>query len=98
MIIPVPGLKRLKGTRCGKEHLVPANSAPCLLMEAARNGQESVVATLLATGIDPNSYGETDWMALHHAAAYGHANVVKLLLDAGADLDITTDREKNHCT
>ena len=71
--------------------LLPANSE-CLLMEAARNGQESVVATLLAIGIDPNSYGDNDWLALHHAAAYGHANVVKLLLDAGADRDITTDR------
>ena len=73
--------------------LLAGNTEPQqLLIEAAQNGEEAVVATLLETGISPDDYGNSDWLALHYAAEEGHLNVVQLLVSAGANLDITTDQ------
>ena len=73
--------------------LLAGNDEPqSLLIEAAQNGEEAVVATLLAAGIGPDAYGTHDHLALHLAALNGHANIVKVLVDAEAELDITNDR------
>jgi ankyrin repeat protein/uncharacterized protein DUF3471 len=58
------------------------------LFEAARAGDEVLVASLLDKGADVNAkfrYGTT---ALFKAAERGHAKVVKILLDRGADATI----------
>lgn len=41
-----------------------------------------------------NSKDEDGFTALHLAADRGHLEIVKLLIDAGADLDIKTDDEE----
>lgn len=41
-----------------------------------------------------NSKDEDGFTALHLAADRGHVEAVKLLIDAGADLDIKTDDEE----
>lgn len=58
------------------------------LFEAARAGDEALVASLLDKGADVNAkfrYGTT---ALFKAAERGHAKVVKVLLDRGADATV----------
>ena len=67
-----------------KRHLFP-------LLYAAGEGDAKAIRKLLAAGADPNAekspYGETP---LHTAAIPGHAEVTKLLLDAGAVVDART--------
>lgn len=56
------------------------------LMGAARNGHVETVSLLLAAGarVDVTLHA-TNWTALLLAAFYGQADVVKVLLDHGAD-------------
>ncbi|XP_042688904.1 ankyrin repeat domain-containing protein 40-like [Centrocercus urophasianus] len=61
------------------------------LREAAALGDAEEVRRLLAAGADVNSRNEIDgWTCLHWACKRSHAQVVALLLDAGADRSIPT--------
>jgi Ankyrin repeats (3 copies) len=58
------------------------------LQEAARKGDAALVKKLLDDGVDVNTkyrYGAT---ALFYACDHGHVDVVKVLLDKGADLTL----------
>jgi ankyrin repeat protein len=59
---------------------------------AAQHGHVEIVGTLLNAGEDPNRYNPEGFHAhstpLHQAALAGHANVVRLLVDRGAQLNI----------
>lgn len=58
------------------------------LQEAARKGDAATVRKLLDEGVDVNTkfrYGAT---ALFYACDHGHVEVVKVLLDRGADLTV----------
>jgi Ankyrin repeats (3 copies)/Domain of unknown function (DUF3471) len=58
------------------------------LQEAARKGDAATVRKLLDEGVDVNTrfrYGAT---ALFYASDHGHVEVVKVLLDKGADLAV----------
>lgn len=59
---------------------------------AAQCGQAEVVGVLLDAGEDPNRFNPPGTHAhtppIHQAVAAGHLNVVKLLVDRGARLDI----------
>jgi len=58
------------------------------LQEAARKGDAATVRKLLDEGVDVNTkfrYGAT---ALFYACDHGHVEVVKVLLDKGADLTV----------
>ena len=60
------------------------------LHDAARKGRVSEVVALLAGGADvdaENDHSSTRWTALHIASHGGHADVVRVLVDAGADVD-----------
>lgn len=54
------------------------------LMLAALMGRKEMVAALLAHGAKPDLGG---WNALHYAAYNGHAELIPLLLAAGAPID-----------
>lgn len=60
------------------------------LMGAARQGDANAVQALLAGGADPNRAQGDGTTALHMAALEGHAEVVDLLLAAGAEVGGTT--------
>ncbi len=60
-----------------------------LLLAAAEAGSSCIVKELIALKADVN-YKET-WTALHLAANKGHKDIVKLLLDANAKVDIQCD-------
>jgi len=66
----------------------PPPSKADQLQEAARKGDAATVVKLLAEGVDVNTkfrYGTT---ALFFACDHGHVDVVKVLLDRGADLTV----------
>ncbi|KAK6541837.1 hypothetical protein TWF694_007616 [Orbilia ellipsospora] len=50
-------------------------------------GNEDIVEILLAAGADPNAANSTGLTALHFAVASGNFKVVKMLIEAGADVD-----------
>ena len=56
------------------------------IFEAAYAGLASAVSTLLKGGVDPNSTDGNGWTPLMYAAYGGHTLVVRLLLEAGAQI------------
>ena len=60
------------------------------LIGAARQGDADAAQALLARGADPNLAQGDGMTALHMAALEGHADVVSVLLRAGAEVGATT--------
>ncbi len=58
------------------------------LFEAARRGDAARVAQLLDAGVDVNAKARYDMTALAFAADKGHLDVVRLLADRGAEIDV----------
>eukprot|EP00899_Mesostigma_viride_P012412 jgi/Mesvir1/21171/Mv13905-RA.1 len=56
------------------------------LVSAAASGREKTVSDCLARGMDPNAEDADGTSALTAAATWGFANIVSLLLDAGANV------------
>jgi ankyrin repeat protein len=63
-----------------------SSEAEIALVEAARDGDLDRVRGLLALGTDPDR-PVSNGSALAHAAREGHAKVVELLLESGADIE-----------
>ena len=61
------------------------------LMHAAQNDRPTAVSWLLDHGADPNAGPYQGCGALHLAAAFGALESVRLLVEAGADIDRTND-------
>jgi len=55
------------------------------LMAAARGGRTALVKRLLGMGADVRAIGFEGRTPLYYASAEGHADIVRLILDAGAD-------------
>ena len=58
------------------------------LQDAARKGDAAAVTRLLDDGVDVNTKFRYNATALFYACDHGHLDVVKVLLDKGADLTI----------
>ena len=60
------------------------------LIEAVKSGDITKVQRLLNEGVNPKlpNIDWFGWTPLHHAAWYGHDEIVKLLLNSGANKDI----------
>ena len=56
--------------------------------DAARKGDAVAVKTLLDEGVDVNTKFRYDATALFYACDHGHLEVVKILLDRGADMSL----------
>ena len=70
-----------------KLHVTKPPYAWSLLHVAAHNGRAAVVELLLARGLDVNTRERGDnTYPMHWAAAAGHGDVVRQLIDAGADV------------
>ena len=65
-----------------------AELTPDLLIAAAKDNQTECIRVLLDLGLSPNAPDDESQNALHLCAAYGYAEGVKLLLDAGADINM----------
>ncbi len=65
------------------------------LMHAIHKNQEGSVKVLLAHHANVNATGDGGATPLIMAAGYGYANIVRLLLDAGADPKISADNGQN---
>ncbi len=61
-----------------------------LFAASAAKGDLSEVERLLEEGVSVNVRVSNGWTALTRASFYGHADIVKLLLASGAEVDITT--------
>ncbi|KAK8255637.1 ankyrin repeat-containing domain protein [Phyllosticta capitalensis] len=64
------------------------------LFLAIQNGHSDVVKLLLKHGVDPNRRWGTSF-ALHIAARYGDIDVLKVLVENGANLDMETTNGSN---
>lgn len=70
---------------------------------AARNGHTGALAVMIAKGVDVNlsedAPAQPGMTPLHEACVYGHADAVKLLMDAGADDTLKNSRGNTpaHC-
>lgn len=58
---------------------------------AAVRGDSHAVSVLLCSRADVNAIVEDGCTALHYAADFNHTEVVRLLLEAGATLDVRND-------
>ncbi|XP_016336858.1 caseinolytic peptidase B protein homolog isoform X2 [Sinocyclocheilus anshuiensis] len=61
------------------------------LLDAARSSNTEQLSRLLAQGVDPNSRHRLGWTPLMVAAMNRQHNVVKVLLEAGADPNLGDD-------
>lgn len=61
------------------------------LLDAAKNGDESRVRSLLAAGADPNARGADGWAPLHYAASRGSEDLVNFLIASGAEADLRSE-------
>jgi ankyrin repeat protein len=61
-------------------------AAQRILQMAVSQGDVQEVRSLLAKGVDPNTPALAAMPAIHTAAFYGHHEVLRILLDAGANL------------
>jgi hypothetical protein len=66
----------------------PALSKTELFQDAARKGDAAAVKKLLDDGVDVNTKFRYNATALFYACDHGHVEVVKVLLDRGADLGV----------
>jgi len=57
------------------------------LFDACSSGDEPKARALLATGLDVNWHNKEGVTPLHVAACDGHLNVVRMLLEQGAEVD-----------
>ena len=64
------------------------SSPGSLLPMAAKNGVSGIVSALLRTGLDPSEQDEHRTSPLHYAAEEGHSQIVLLLLQAGAKVNV----------
>src|ERR671916_732925 len=66
----------------------PLPGGPDALLEAARTGDRARVVALLDNGVDVNTQSRYHVSALGFAAERGHFDIVRLLVDRGADVNI----------
>jgi len=59
-----------------------------LVPEAAASSRDATVRACIAAGLPVDTTDATGATALHHAAIHGNAALARMLLDAGASLDI----------
>ncbi len=81
--------------RAGASLAPRAGGLPPLTMAAAYGGDLEAVKLLLELGADPKAC--SDWRmatALHAAAAYGHLEIARALIDAGADVNILSPENR----
>ena len=58
------------------------------LCVACIENKPKIVLALINIGVNINAMDYSDWTALHHASYSGYTNIVKILIEAGADRTI----------
>ncbi len=69
--------------------IAQAGATPDALFDAARSGDRARVTQMLDAGVSVNAKARYDATALMFAADKGHLEVVRLLIDRGADVNAT---------
>lgn len=64
---------------------------------ACTNGHSQIVAYLLNIGVNPDGRDSSDNTAIHYASAYDWYYCVKLLLEGGADANISNNWKVFDC-
>lgn len=56
------------------------------LNQAINNGNVEAVKSTILVGVNVNNKTKNGWTPLHLTAKRGHTKIIKILIDAGADL------------
>ncbi|KAL8711912.1 MAG: hypothetical protein Q9225_007041 [Loekoesia sp. 1 TL-2023] len=72
------------------ERLRRAENQRNALLRAARQGDGLLVEVAIEEGADVNAKGPDGKAAMHHAAIEGHIDIIQLLIDHNADINIKT--------
>lgn len=77
-----------------EEYLSYGEERASELLEASKDGNATKVRELLDLGVNPNSRDKHRWTPLTLASRFRHADVVKILLEAEADVDARIDENE----
>ena len=69
---------------------MPTGNSDTLLLMAAKRGELAIVQSLLDKGEHVDAIDNAGRTALHHAVQTASDNLVKLLIERGADVNLTT--------
>jgi len=72
------------------------NKLLCDLIQAAKEGNINVVNEAIASGADVNAFGVDGESAFHAAVHRGNEAIIKILLDAGADIEKLTEYNQSN--
>ena len=65
---------------------------PEAFVESVDDGEIKIVELFLIVGMDPNSKDKRGKSAMHHAAEYADGVMTTMLIEAGADVNVTTEK------
>jgi ankyrin repeat protein len=68
-----------------------AHASNAEFLQAARTNDTALIQALLARGLDPDTRDENSATALMFAAAYGYAEMARILIDSGADVQAQSE-------
>lgn len=85
---PQDAIRKENAAKLKELLLAGAEMTPDLLILAAKDGQTECMKVLLDSGMSPNAPDGESENALHLCAAYGYTEGVRLLLHAGADMNM----------
>lgn len=76
------------------------NSSMTVLGRAALRGSAKKIKAILSSVVNPNVTNKAGRAPLHYAASRGDSDIIKALIDAGADVNIRTQKNQKtplHC-
>jgi hypothetical protein len=86
---PQRARRRTKGAGSDGHHDSPAGPLPVSVRQAAVHGNAAAVSKFLSSSTGhPDAFDDGRCTSLHHASNNGHSDIVRVLINAGADVNV----------